>query len=116
VNVIDGTQMNLGGLDFVVPPLTLAQTRKFHLDGKLAKLPWSGPQLVYGAVENGEAFLASLAVTSEIVAAAIGRNHADVTADAVLDLLDLGNLEAVMKAVLGAAGLARNAPGEAKSP
>jgi hypothetical protein len=117
--MVDGTTMTLGGREFTLPPLSLAQTRKFHLNGKLAKLPWNGPQLLFATTKDdgGAEFMEELAIVAEVVTEAVRRNHPEVTDEEMLELLDLGNLAPVLKAVLGAAGLAKQgAPGEAKRP
>ena len=80
----------MGGADYEVPPLTLGQLKR--LRPKLKDL------------ESGDADLVSDALC-EIVATALQRNYPSTTVEQVADLLDLGNREAVMSAVLGGSGL-----------
>jgi hypothetical protein len=49
----------------------------------------------------------------EVVAAALGRNYPDMTAERVADMLDLGNAQLVFRAILGGSGLREVRPGEA---
>lgn len=92
--MIDGVTVRMGGRDWVVPALTLGQLRK--LGPRIDQIS-AGP----GAAMDGEA----IAALVQIVAAALSRNYPDITAEQVEDLLDLGNSQAVLKAVLTGSGL-----------
>ena len=83
----------MGGRDWLVPPLTLGQLRR--LMPKVRQLTEIGAPM-------GEA---QIGVLVEIVATAMQRNYPDATADMVENLLDLGNANAVLNAVLTGSGL-----------
>ncbi len=85
----------MGGQDWLVPPLTLGQLRR--LDADIRAL---------GSGDTGKV----LPAVCNIVAAALSRNYPDMTALKVEDLIDLGNRDRVVAAVLGNSGLK---PGEA---
>jgi hypothetical protein len=91
--MIDGKKIKLGGAEYTVAPLTFRQLRT--LQPQLDKLT------TLNAVPSREQMDAVL----DIVHAALLRNHPDVTRDGVEDLVDLGNLSAVVQAVMGVSGL-----------
>ncbi len=93
--MIPGVNIQMGGQEWLVPPLTLGQLRRLDSDIK--------------ALTSGDADKVLSAVCS-IVAAALSRNYPDMTVQKVEDLIDLGNRDAVVAAVLGNSGLK---PGEA---
>lgn len=104
--MIPGIAITMGGREWVVPPLTLGQLRR--LMPKVRQLSEIGAQM-------GET---QIAVLVEIVAAALQRNYPDATAEAVENLLDLGNAGVVLNAVLTGSGLTPPvpSPGEAAAP
>jgi hypothetical protein len=91
--MIPGVTIAMGGRDWLVPPLTLGQLRR--LMPKVRQLTEIGATM--GEVQIG--------VLVEIVAAALQRNYPDATADVVENLLDLGNANTVLNAVLTGSGL-----------
>ena len=91
--MIPGVTITMGGRDWLIPPLTLGQLRR--LMPKVRQLTEIGASM-------GEA---QIGVLVEIVAAAVQRNYPDATADMVENLLDLGNANAVLNAVLTGSGL-----------
>ncbi len=104
--MIPGVTITMGGRDWLIPPLTLGQLRR--LMPKVRQLTEIGASM-------GEA---QIGVLVEIVAAAVQRNYPDATADMVENLLDLGNANAVLNAVLTGSGLKSrdNRVGEAAAP
>lgn len=98
---IPGVTIEMGGREFIVPPLTLGQLRRL--------LPKVRQMTEVGA-SMGEEQIETLC---EIVAAAMRRNYPEITEDAVADLLDLGNASGVLSAVLTGSGLRTAQPGEA---
>lgn len=94
---VDGTKVNLGGRDFTVPPLNFAALRRLESDIALIQglgdVP--GPQHIDAIVR--------------IVHAALVRNYPDVTEAEVAELIDMGNLASVLKAVMGISGVALEA-------
>jgi hypothetical protein len=91
--MIPGVTITMGGQDWLIPPLTLGQLRR--LMPKVRQLTEIGASM-------GEA---QIGVLVEIVAAAVQRNYPDATADMIENLLDLGNANAVLNAVLTGSGL-----------
>jgi hypothetical protein len=91
--MIPGVAVLMGGQEWTIPPLTLGQLRR--LMPKVRQLSESGAQM-------GET---QIAVLIEIVAAALQRNYPDITAEAIENLLDLGNAGTVLNAVLTGSGL-----------
>lgn len=99
--MIPGTKIQMGGNDFLVPPLTLGQLRRLQPKIKLI-----------GSLSGADVGDDQVDAIGEIVSAALSRNYPDMTPERVLDLLDLGNARDVISAVLGASGLK---PGEAEA-
>lgn len=104
--MLPGVTVEMGGVDLVVPPLTLGQLRRL-----MPKVR----QLTEIRASMGEE---QIAVLVEIVSAALQRNYPDLTPEKVENLLDLGNAGAVLNAVLTGSGLKRGgtALGEAIAP
>jgi hypothetical protein len=91
--MIPGVSIAMAGQDWLVPPLTLGQLRR--LMPKVRQLTEIGASM-------GEA---QIGVLVEIVAVALQRNYPEATTDVVENLLDLGNANAVLNAVLTGSGL-----------
>ena len=91
--MIEGVDINLGGIVYTVPPLSFKQLRilqpKLDILQQIGNMP-SDDQL---------------AVVSEIVHMALSRNYPDITLDQVNENLDLGNMKKVLPAILGVSGL-----------
>src|SRR5437870_3573521 len=90
---IPGVTMAMGGRDWVISPLTLGQLRR--LMPKIRELTEIGASMD----EN------QIGVLIEIVTVALQRNYPDITSDEVESLLDLGNANGVLHAVLTGSGL-----------
>jgi hypothetical protein len=91
--MIPGVTIAMGGREWLVPPLTLGQLRR--LMPKVRQLTEIGVSM--GEVQIG--------VLVEIIASALQRNYPDATAEIVENLLDLGNANTVLNAVLTGSGL-----------
>jgi hypothetical protein len=104
--MIPGVTVAMGGLDWIVPPLTLGQLRR--LMPKVRQLTEIGASM-------GEP---QISVLVDIVTAALQRNYPEMTTDQVENFLDLGNASAVLNAVLTGSGLKPSgaAVGEARAP
>jgi hypothetical protein len=104
--MLPGVTIEMGGRDWLVPPLTLGQLRR--LMPKVRQLTEIGASM-------GET---QISVLVEIVASALQRNYPEATADMVENLLDLGNASTVLSAVLTGSGLKLrdNHLGEAAAP
>ena len=80
----------MGGEEYEVPPLTLGQLRRIM--PKIKDLQSGDVDLVMDAL-------------CEIVQVAMSRNYPSMTTERVADLIDLGNRDFIMAAVLGNSGL-----------
>jgi hypothetical protein len=102
--MIPGILISMGGKDWTVPPLTLGQLRRL------------GPKIREMTTIDARGLKdEQIDAMSEIVATALARNYPKLTAEAVLDLLDMGNARPVLDAVLAGSGLRRSTPGEARA-
>jgi hypothetical protein len=88
--MIPGIKIPMGDHEYEVPPLTLGQLRR--LQARTADL------------SSGDAGKVMMAIC-EIVQAAMSRNYPNITVENVEELIDLGNREKVIAAVLGSSGL-----------
>ncbi len=91
--MIPGVTIVMGGNDWVVPPLTMGQLRR--LLPQLQKLTEIGAAM-------GEA---QIAILLDLVATALQRNYPDMTPERAADLVDLGNAQRVVAAILTGSGL-----------
>ena len=94
--LIKGVTLNLGGREFVIPPLSMKGLRELApqwptLQG-MGDVP-TGPQID---------------VVLGVVHTALIRNYPDLTRDELDELLDLGNLAKALMAVMGASPAAGN--------
>lgn len=89
-SLIEGTKINLGGEDYVVPALNFRQLKEFADDiRKVQDLGSSGDPM---SELNG---------LVPVITAALKRNYPELTEEKVADLLDLMNYKSVFEAVLG---------------
>lgn len=90
--MIDGVTLNLGGTDYVVPPLNFKALRRLlPVIERFGKAGASfTPEQMDGVVE--------------VVHAALTRNYPDFPREQLEDVIDLGNAATVLTAVLGASG------------
>jgi hypothetical protein len=100
---INGVTLNLGGMDYVVPPLSLGalevlQSRIEAFDGSMNK--------------------ESVATVIDCLHAALRRNYPDITREVVADMVDVANFGQVMNAVMNASGMGLKAadPGNPQAP
>jgi hypothetical protein len=91
--LIPGIVIAMGGKDWIVPPLTLGQLRR--LMPKIRTITNVG-------VDMGED---QIGVLIELVTEALTRNYPGLAPDLVESLLDLGNAQSVMQAILTGSGL-----------
>lgn len=101
--LIDGVKLNLGGVEYVIPPLSLGAVRR--LMPKIEKLTGN----VDITAMSGEL----LDAIAEIICAAMQRNYPDMTQEKVLDVLDMKNMGQVIGAVLGQSGFDKKVGGAA---
>lgn len=99
---IPGRALNLGGVEFTLPPLNLDGVQAFEpLQKRVAEVRADGAGLpeLFGVV--ADALMLSL-----------GRNYPDLTREEVLALLDLGNFLPAMDALAEVSGYRKAAAGE----
>lgn len=94
--------VTIDGTSYEVPAITLGQLRGGLLD-KIREHDKLN--------EDGKTFEA-LIMRGEIIAEALRKKHKDLSVDAIMDALDMGNMQDVWMAVLGVSGLK---PGETKA-
>lgn len=97
--LLDGTKVNLGGRDFTVPPLNLKALRRLA--------PTISALADMADVPTPE----QVGQIAEVVHAAVVRNYPEITVDEMEELLDLGNIKAVLQAILSGSGLTQGEPG-----
>ncbi len=99
---IPGTLLNLGGIEFVMPPLNLDQVRQFeHV------LPTLGKK---------ESLAENLQEALPVLHAALSRNYPDLTPEDLGPLLDLGNFPEACAAIVESSGYVQATPGESRPP
>lgn len=96
---VDGRPVVLGGVMYIVPPLTLYAVRQFA--ERLKTLDLSG-----GMDPD------KLDLLAQVVHAAVKRNYPDMTYEELLEKLDLGNVHSVFEAVMGVSGFTPAAGGD----
>lgn len=100
--IVDGVTIRMGGKDWTVPPLSFRLLRQ--LRAQIDKMSSGG---------SGMPSDEQLDAITEIVHTALKRNYPELTRDVVEDMLDFGNMQHVIAAIMGASGLV--AQGEAKA-
>lgn len=102
--MIKGETMNLGGDDYVVPPLNLDNLEEHA--GIIDQL--SDPELALPEQRK---------IQTTLITAALKRNYPDMTEDKVRQIVDMGNLIDVTQAIMGKSGFMLKGgqkPGETK--
>lgn len=89
---IKGIALELGGVDFVVPPMTL---------GALELLQ-ERIEVFTGGFDKG-----SVATVIDCLHASLKRNYPETTREDAADLVDMANMGEVMQAVMDASGMHR---------
>jgi hypothetical protein len=106
---IDGKVLRLrGGVELVLPPLSVRMVRKFTRDGRLAMVQ----SISTANMPTDEQWGAVVAIVTE----ALKVNEPAITEDEVEDLLDFSNLMPVLEALFSMSGFQKVKPGEAQSP
>ena len=95
---IPGTLLNLGGVEFVMPPLNLDQVNQFQEAIKSLGQKAS-------PAENMEDAL-------PIIQAALSRNYPDLTLDDLRGLIDMGNYTSATRALVTSSGFISAKAGE----
>lgn len=92
---VKGIVLNMGGADYVVPPLSLGALEQ--LQERIAAFT--------GDASNKE----QVATAIDATFAALKRNYPDLTRQDVAELIDLGNMGEVFEAVMDVSGMKRKA-------
>ena len=92
--MINGATVNIGGTDFIVPPLTLGAVQRLM------------PQIeLMSKAAAAKALTAeSLGAVIAVVQAALVRNYPELGPNEVAELIDMKSMPAVIQAVLGVSG------------
>lgn len=101
-----GITVNIGGTDYVVPPLTL---------GAIKRLMPKIEAMATSLAADGKMRPESMDSIVEVVHAALLRNYPDMTLQELEDMLDVKNIADIMQAVLGVSGLERKAAGSGEA-
>lgn len=88
--MIDGIKMNLGGEEYIVPPLNFRLLKKFDAEIRSMR-----------DMASSQDPMSELPRMVPVITAALQRNYPDLTEEHVYDLLDLGNYRQVFEAALG---------------
>ena len=99
--MIKGIKMELGGTVYVVPPLSLGAIET--MQDRIGKF-------------TAGASLESVGTVIDALHSALSRNYPEMTREQVSDLVDLGDMQEVMEAIMDVGGLKRKSlePGEAQ--
>ena len=85
-----GVTKNLGGADFVVPPLSLGQLKR--LQPLLRSMGEADPE-------------AQIDLMSQVIFSSLSRNYPAITQDEVDDLIDVGNVADIFAVVVSVSAL-----------
>lgn len=94
----EGTPLNLGGKEYIVPSLSAKQVKKH----------W--PKVV--EMDTTQDFPGKLDLALPVIHAALSRNYPDVSLSGLEELVDMGNFATIVKAVTGQSGITRKPVGE----
>ncbi|WP_025041028.1 hypothetical protein [Nitrosospira briensis] len=98
--MINGIKMKLGGAVYIVPPLSLGAIEL--MQDRISKFQVG-------------ASLESVGTVIDALHSALARNYPEMTRAKVAEMVDLGDMQEVMEAIMDVGGLKRKAlePGEA---
>jgi hypothetical protein len=105
--MIPGVKITLGENDYIVPPLTLGQLRSFKDQFKAVE-----EARKHATSIGSDQFFSVVDGSLPIILAALRRNYPSLTQVQLEKVIDLGNFQDVMQAVMAASGLKRVAAGE----
>jgi hypothetical protein len=94
--MVPGTKVDIGGHEFIVPPLNFGQLEEFQEQIATAAAAMDNP-----AKQGFERMLSTL----PIIVAAMSRNYPDFTIEFAKNILDLSNYRRVFEAVMGVSGI-----------
>jgi hypothetical protein len=105
--MLEGISVKMKGQDYIIPPLNFKSIRKLQPDIEALGT------IVPGAAMTGD----QIDTVMRVILTAMERNYPDLTAGELEDLVDLGNLKAIIDAILGVSGYGQGetGPGEDRS-
>ena len=96
--MIDGKKVKLGSTEYIIAPLNFKSLKRLR--------PELDSVASVGGVVNDSIIEAAL----KIIHAAISRNHPDMSIEQLEEVIDMGNFNEVLDAVLGQSGFAKGKP------
>lgn len=114
---IPGKTLVISGALVFMPPMRLRDLKAVASDGSLQKIDVLARRNIDDAFDPAE-FEEGMKAAVSIIHHAMRRNYPQLTKDEIDDFLDVGNMPAIMEAVLAANGLESRPrwPKERKSP
>lgn len=100
--MLEGAKVTLAGTEYTVPPLNLKALRTL--------MPQIGLLSAFAMSD------AHVDAAIKVLHAAMVRNYPAMSEDDVADLIDLGNLQVVIEAVMNVSGLAKGAQPSVEAP
>jgi hypothetical protein len=100
-SVIKGITIDLGGADYVVPPLSIGALER--LQDRL--------NTFQGGMDKE-----AVALMVDVAEAALKRNYPDITRDIIVEIMDVSNMEDIFAAVMDVSGLKRKAIDAGEAP
>jgi len=94
-NLIDGFSLQVGGQEYIIPPLNFSAIKRFQKNGTF--------EIANGASGSLDAEKTDAMI--DLIHAAMTRNYPDMTREEVEDVLDMGNMATIINAVMGRSGM-----------
>ncbi len=100
--MIEGAKISMAGMEYIVPPLSFKQLKSLAKD-------------VDGLASSGSSISSEqMDMAVRVIHAALSRNYPGMTVEQIEEMVDLGNFQQIVEAVLGAAGFKKTSGEEAK--
>lgn len=96
--MFEGTTITIQGQKYIVPPLSFSGMKKIEQDLLVLNDPKSTD-------------FSKICVMVKAIKLALRRNYPDMTDEQIEDMIDVGNINNVFDAIMGASGLEKK-PGE----
>ena len=88
--MIEGIKIKRGEAEYIIPPLSLGQVKKLYP--------------IIEKMQNGTDTLEKFNAVVVVAQAALSRNYPEITAEAIEEIIDLGNIKSIIDAVMGISG------------
>lgn len=103
-----GKTIDLGGTDYVIPPLSFRQVQELSDD--ISRITALRQRVLEGDADAGtEVFV----LMADVAHAAMSRNYPHLSKAELSDLLDMGNIREVFACVMGVSGFTQREGGQA---